>query len=218
MDGLSESFSTRVALPRIRPSLDLGEIVVIKPADEQLQAKEIPAEQFLSKAMSIRDNLRVLEQKFNSSAVLTPLRLLSLQASITRAQAAVLNCFCGVDGRPPQSGATGSATTTMFTEISRAVDWRRLRISAPLLAERWHGGQIVYAGEDGQQTESIEQFFRRLVVMRDELLALHATIMDNPKFEPSEREKLAGYLKRSFGTLTTFNLLFHDRTDYFSSK
>ena len=76
------AFSTRVALPRIRPSLDLGEMVVIKPADEQLQAKEIPAEQFLSKAMSIRDNLRVLEQKFNSSSALSPLRLMSLQASL----------------------------------------------------------------------------------------------------------------------------------------
>ena len=215
-DGLAMAFSTRVALPRIRPSLDLGEMVVIKPADEQLQAKEIPAEQFLSKAMSIRDNLRVLEQKFNSSSALSPLRLMSLQASLTRAQAAVLNCFCGVDDKPTKTA--GTATAAVFTEVSRAVDWQRLRISAPLLAERWHGGQVLYVGDNGAITESIEQFFRRLVVMRDELLALNAVIMDHPKFEPSEREKLVGYVKRSFGTLTTFNLLFHDRNDYFSSK
>ena len=95
------------------------------------------------------------------------------------------------------------------------MDWQRLRIGATATVA-WQSGVVCGRqwGNNGKHRAVLSSSHR----YEDELLALNAVILDNPKFEPSEREKLVGYLKRSFGTLTTFNLLFHDRNDYFSSK
>ncbi|MBV71238.1 MAG: hypothetical protein CMH52_07795 [Myxococcales bacterium] len=214
--GLNDVISTRVEIPQPRSSMGITGSVVMQPADSQLQAKEIPVEQFLGKAMSIRDNCRVLEQKLNSSDKLSPMRLFALQGQLTRIQAVVLNFFCGfASSRSYQSDT--EEVVTMLDDLSRAVDWHNLKVTAPALGERWVGGHVIY-GEAGSYSESMEEFFRRMAIMRDELLSLDASIQDNRNFTEAETAKLTSYIRRSFGSLTTFNVLFQDRADYFSSK
>lgn len=58
-------------------------IMVLKPNDESLQSKEIPIETFFHKIVMVRDRLRVMEQRINSSK-LSDEEKINLQQYITR--------------------------------------------------------------------------------------------------------------------------------------
>lgn len=58
-------------------------MLIIQPADTNLASKEIPVETFFHKIVMLRDRLRVMEQKINSSA-LDDVTKVDLQQYITR--------------------------------------------------------------------------------------------------------------------------------------
>ena len=60
-----------------------GGTIIIKPADESQKPKEIPIEAFFHKIIMVRDRLRVMEQRINSSN-LTDEEKINLQQYITR--------------------------------------------------------------------------------------------------------------------------------------
>ena len=58
--------------------------LILKPADENLKSKEMPIETFFHKIVMVRDRLRVMEQRVNSSKKLSDEEKVDLQQYITR--------------------------------------------------------------------------------------------------------------------------------------
>ncbi|MBI5095873.1 MAG: hypothetical protein HZB26_25995 [Candidatus Hydrogenedentes bacterium] len=69
---------------RIAPRWEGGKLI-LKPFDSGLQPKEIPLNVFFKKITSVREKLRVLEQKINNNASLPTEDRLEMQQLITRA-------------------------------------------------------------------------------------------------------------------------------------
>ena len=61
-----------------------GGTLELKPKDKTLSTKEIPIETFFHKIVMVRDRVRVMEQKINSSKVLDDQDKIDLQQYITR--------------------------------------------------------------------------------------------------------------------------------------
>jgi hypothetical protein len=61
-----------------------GGMVLMKPANATLQAKELPIDALFHKVVMVRDRLRTLEQKINSNPKLTDTEKVDMQQYITR--------------------------------------------------------------------------------------------------------------------------------------
>jgi hypothetical protein len=86
------------------------------------------------------------------------------------------------------------------------------------LASRWEGGELVLRpGKPGLQEKAIpiESFFRKIVLARERLRVLEQKINNHPRLDDADRLELHRYLTQIYGSFTTFNVLFAERTDWF---
>lgn len=82
-DVLNEELPLKWAEMELGEKWSGGEII-LKPKEVNLKPKHIPIEIFFHKIVMIRDRLRVLEQKINSSKKLTDEEKIDIQQYITR--------------------------------------------------------------------------------------------------------------------------------------
>lgn len=85
------------------------------------------------------------------------------------------------------------------------------------LGDRWEGGKMILEpGREGLQSKEIpiETFFHKIVMTRDRLRVMEQKINSSGLAE-SEKIELQQYISRIYGSMTTFNILFEDKDDYF---
>ena len=88
----------------------------------------------------------------------------------------------------------------------------------PQLAPRWVGGKMILYPNDPTLVNKeleLEVFFRKVVLVRDYLRVLEQKINSHPKLNDAERMELQYYITKSYGSLTTFNLLFKEKEQTF---
>lgn len=111
--------------------------------------------------------------------------------------------------------------TDEFRRVLREVLSDELGVSSPELGARWQGGELILKpGREGtaEKQVPIETFFHKIIMVRDKLRVLEAKINAHPSLTPEEKVQLQSYITGCYGSMTTFNLLFADKTDHFGGS
>lgn len=86
------------------------------------------------------------------------------------------------------------------------------------LGDKYIGGKLIIqpANTSMQGKEiPIEAFFHKIVMLRDRLRVLEQNINSHSKLNDEEKVDLQQYITRIYGSLTTFNILFKNKEQYF---
>ena len=96
-------------------------------------------------------------------------------------------------------------------------DWHGIGPLAEI-GEKWKGGKIILQPHDeslkGKEL-GIEDFFHKIVMIRDRLRVMEQRINSSKEMGEEDKANLQQYITRIYGSMTTFNVLFADKEDYF---
>lgn len=85
------------------------------------------------------------------------------------------------------------------------------------IADKWKGGKLILEPEDtnlqGKEIK-IDDFFHKITMVRDRLRVMEQKI-NASNLEENEKIDLQQYITRIYGSLTTFNVLFKLKAQYF---
>lgn len=86
------------------------------------------------------------------------------------------------------------------------------------LGNKWIGGTVtITPGSTDMQAKEIpiQTFFHKVVMVRDRLRVLEQNINSHEKLDDEDKVHLQQYITRAYGSLTTFNVLFSDKSNQF---
>lgn len=124
----------------------------------------------------------------------------------------------------PQATVSGlSVPLKQFVEQTLEASLHKLGLGNPeavieKLGARWHGGKLVmHPADPTLQTKEVplETFFHKVVMVRNNLRVLEQKINAHEQLSDGEKVEMQQYITRSYGSLTTFNILFKEKEDQF---
>ena len=86
------------------------------------------------------------------------------------------------------------------------------------LGDRWKKGiMILKPGDPNLKPKEVpvESFFHKIVLVRDRLRVLEQRINSNESLSDEEKVNLQQYITRCYGSLTTFNVFFKHKQQFF---
>lgn len=95
--------------------------------------------------------------------------------------------------------------------------WGGLSETVPL-GDKWIGGSLLIQPADKSLKPKeipIADFFHKIVMLRDRLRVLEQNINSNKKLSDEEKVNIQQYITRCYGSLTTFNVLFKNKEQWF---
>jgi len=130
----------------------------------------------------------------------------------------------GLEAAEPQAAVSGLAVPLkQFVEQTLTAAVAKLGLEKPdsvvdQLGLRWHGGKLVMHPADVTlQTKEVplEVFFHKVVMVRNNLRVLEQKINAHEKLSDGEKVEMQQYITKSYGSLTTFNVLFKEKEGQF---
>jgi hypothetical protein len=85
------------------------------------------------------------------------------------------------------------------------------------IADKWIGGTLVLRPGNASQPKEIpiDVFFHKIVMLRDRLRVLEQNVNSHKALSEQDKVNLQKYITAAYGSLTTFNVLFRNKPDYF---
>jgi hypothetical protein len=86
------------------------------------------------------------------------------------------------------------------------------------LGDKWKGGTMLLQPADKSQKPKevpVEIFFHKIVMLRDRLRVLEQQLNAHKQLSDEEKVNFQQYITRIYGTLTTFNVLFRNKEQWF---
>ncbi|MFZ1527384.1 MAG: hypothetical protein WAT19_01450 [Ferruginibacter sp.] len=110
---------------------------------------------------------------------------------------------------------TTSETEKSLLKILRM--WGGLTEAVPI-GDKWLGGKMLLQPADASLKPKeipVEDFFHKVVMLRDRLRVLEQNINSSKNLGDEEKVNIQQYITRCYGSLTTFNVLFKNKEQWF---